>query len=199
MPMRCGRPSPPATRPRIRQVMRGIEQAGQIEQLFVDMVARAVPNNAELHAELQRQAAAAAGTYRDLAGVLRDDIAPHARQRDAYRLVSRAFLGAAVGLDETYEWGPRQLEGIVGEQESVAQFLYPGASVAETLRRLDDEPRYVVTGTDALQAWMQDLSDRAVESLAGTHFDIAQPLRRLECRIAPTQTGGSTTPDRRRT
>jgi uncharacterized protein (DUF885 family) len=26
--------------------------------------------------------------------------------------------------------------------------------------------------------------------LAGTHFDIAAPLRRLECRIAPTQTGG---------
>jgi uncharacterized protein (DUF885 family) len=37
---------------------------------------------------------------------------------------------------------------------------------------------------------MQDLSDRAVESLADTHFDIAPPLRRLECRIAPTQTGG---------
>jgi uncharacterized protein (DUF885 family) len=181
--------------PAVRQVRRGIEQAGQIEQLFVDMVARAVPDNAELHAELQRQATAAARAYRDLAGVLRHDIAPHARQRDAfgrdaYRLLSRAFLGAAVDLDETYEWGLRQLEDIVGEQESVAQFLYPGASVAETLRRLDDEPRYVVTGTDALQAWMQDLSDRAVESLAGTHFDIAQPLRRLECRIAPTQTGG---------
>ena len=37
---------------------------------------------------------------------------------------------------------------------------------------------------------MQDLSDRAVESLADTHFDIAPALRTLECRIAPTQTGG---------
>ncbi len=45
-------------------------------------------------------------------------------------------------------------------------------------------------GTDALQQWMQELSDRAVESLADTHFEIAEPLRNLECRIAPTQTGG---------
>jgi uncharacterized protein (DUF885 family) len=68
--------------------------------------------------------------------------------------------------------------------------LYPGESVAETLRRLDTEERYVLHGVDALQGWMQDLSDRAVQSLADTHFDIAEPLRRLECRIAPTHTGG---------
>jgi uncharacterized protein (DUF885 family) len=37
---------------------------------------------------------------------------------------------------------------------------------------------------------MQDLSDRAMEALADTHFDIAATLRRLECRIAPTHTGG---------
>ena len=86
--------------------------------------------------------------------------------------------------------GLRQLEGIVAEQESIADRLYPGASVSEALRRLDDEPRYLVHGTDALQAWMQELSDRAVESLADTHFDIAPALRTLECRIAPTQTGG---------
>lgn len=104
--------------------------------------------------------------------------------------MSRQFLGTAVDLDEAYEWGLGLLDAVVAEQESIAQQLYPGATVAETLRRLDDEPRYVITGTDALQAWMQDLSDRAVESLAGTHFDIDGPLRTLECRIAPTQTGG---------
>ena len=93
-------------------------------------------------------------------------------------------------LDETYQWGMQRLKSIVAEQESIAQRLYPGASVAGTLSRLDSEPRYIVHGTEALQAWMQDLSDRAVESLADKHFDIAPPLRRLECRIAPTQTGG---------
>jgi uncharacterized protein (DUF885 family) len=45
-------------------------------------------------------------------------------------------------------------------------------------------------GTAALQAWMQRTSDAAVEALAGSHFDIPGPIRRLECHIAPTNTGG---------
>jgi len=181
--------------PAARQVSRAIDQAGQIQQLFADMVTDAAPENPALHDELRQRASAAAAAYRELSTVMRDDVAPHARQRDAfgrdaYRLLSREFLGTAVDLDETYQWGLQQLESIVAEQESIAHRLYPGVSVTETLRRLDDEPRYLVHGTEALQAWMQDLSDRAVESLAGTHFDIAAPLRPLECRIAPTQTGG---------
>jgi uncharacterized protein (DUF885 family) len=181
--------------PAARQVRRGIDQAGQIQQLFVDMVAQAAPENAALHAELQQHAAAAADAYGGLAAVLRDEIAPRARHqdgfgRDTYALLSREFLGTSVDLDETYHWGLGQLESIVAEQESLADLLYPGVSVSEALRRLDDEPRYLVHGTDALQAWMQDLSDRAVESLADTHFDIPPALRTLECRIAPTHTGG---------
>ncbi|CKH79141.1 DUF885 domain-containing protein [Mycolicibacterium smegmatis] len=179
--------------PAIRQVQRGIAQTEQIQKLFVDMVSGA-PDSAPVD-ELRERAAAAADAYLYLGTVLRDDVAPRARKydacgRDAYRLLSRAFLGTEADLDESYEWGLNLLDAIVAEQESIAQELYPGATVAETLRRLDEEPRYVVTGTDALQAWMQDLSDRAVDSLAGTHFDIDGPLRRLECRIAPTQTGG---------
>jgi uncharacterized protein (DUF885 family) len=37
---------------------------------------------------------------------------------------------------------------------------------------------------------MQKLSDAAIENLSCTHFDIAEPLRKLECMIAPTQHGG---------
>lgn len=179
--------------PAIRQVQRGIAQTEQIQKLFVDMVSGA-PDSAPVD-ELRERAVAAADAYLYLGTVLRDDVAPRARKfdacgRDAYRLLSRSFLGTEADLDESYEWGLNLLDAIVAEQESIAQQLYPGATVAETLRRLDEEPRYVVTGTDALQAWMQDLSDRAVDSMAGTHFDIDGPLRRLECRIAPTQTGG---------
>jgi uncharacterized protein (DUF885 family) len=159
------------------------------------MVADAAPGNPALRAELRQRAAAAADAYGTLAAVLRDEVAPHARRedafgRDAYRLLSREFLGTSVDLEETYDWGLRQLESIVAEQESIADRLYPGVSVSETLRRLDGEARYLVHGVAALQAWMQDLSDRAVESLADKHFDIAPALRTLECRIAPTQTGG---------
>ena len=181
--------------PAARQVDRCIEQATRIARLFVDMVAGDPASNPTLNAELQRHARAASDAYTALAAALRTDIAPYARQRDAcgrdeYQLYSRAFLGASVDLDETYLWGLDQLNAIVAEQESIAQRLYPGSSAADALRRLDGEARYTVVGTDALRAWMQDLTDRAMTSLAGTHFDIAEPLRRLECRIAPTQNGG---------
>ncbi|MFV9636361.1 DUF885 domain-containing protein [Mycobacterium neumannii] len=181
--------------PAVRQVARGIEQSASIQHLLVDMVAAAVPDNATLHDELQQNAAHAANAYRELGRILGDEIAPHARVedavgRDAYRLCSRSFLGAEVDFDETYEWGLERLESIVTEQEKLAKQLYPGTSIADALRRLDTEERYLIHGVDALQAWMQDLSDRAVEALADTHFDIAEPLRQLECRIAPTHTGG---------
>ncbi|MGV0742516.1 DUF885 domain-containing protein [Mycolicibacterium sp. XJ870] len=181
--------------PAIRQVSRGIAQARQTAQLFTDMVIETAAGNSALHAELRQRTAAAAEAYRRLGDVLHDDIAPRAGVsdacgRDAYQLLSRSFLGTSVDLDEAYDWGLGLLDAVVAEQESIAQQLYPGATVAETLRRLNEDPRYIVTGTDALQAWMQDLSDRAVDSLAGTHFDIDGPLRNLECRIAPTHTGG---------
>ncbi|MBN3507944.1 Uncharacterized conserved protein, DUF885 familyt [Mycobacterium sp. 88mf] len=181
--------------PALRQVTRGVAQSRQIAELFAEMCTGAAPENPRLQAELRQHSEAAADAYRHLGEVLREEIAPRARQtdacgRDAYRLMSRLFLGTSVDLDEAYEWGLGLLDAVVAEQESIAQQLYPGATVAETLRRLDEEPRYVVSGTDALQAWMQQLSDRAVDSLAGTHFDIEGPLRTLECRIAPTQTGG---------
>ena len=41
--------------PAVRQVGRGIEQACQIQQLFVEMVANAAPGNEALHAELQQR------------------------------------------------------------------------------------------------------------------------------------------------
>lgn len=180
--------------PAARQLRRAIEQSGQIQRLFIAMVTDATGDDV-LQAELTRHAEDAANAYALLVKVFRDDIGPHAREvdacgRDAYAVLSRAFLGAAVDFDEAYQWGLGQLESIVAEQDSIANRLYPGATAGEALRRLDEEPRYVIHGTEALQQWMQELSDRAVESLAGTHFDIAESLRKLECRIAPTHTGG---------
>ena len=125
--------------PAVRQVGRAVEQAGQIQQLFIDMVADAAPGNDTLHAELAERASAAADAYSRLAAVLRDEVGPYARGddafgRDAYRLFSRVYLGAAVDLAETYEWGLDLLQSIVAEQESIAHLLYPGSSVAEALQ-----------------------------------------------------------------
>lgn len=94
--------------PAARQVRRGIQQAGQIANLFVDMVADAAPDDPALHAEIRRHAEHAANAYASLTTVLRDEIGPHARDvdgcgRDAYAVMSRMFLGASVDVDEAYD------------------------------------------------------------------------------------------------
>ena len=44
-------------------------------------------------------------------------------------------------------------------------------------------------GAEAFRRWMQDLADRAVSDLAGVHFDIPDPIKTIECCIAPTHDG----------
>jgi uncharacterized protein (DUF885 family) len=126
---------------------------------------------------------------------LRDELAPHSPEKDAvgrdlYALASSDFLGAVIDLDETYEWGIEELARMTEEQESIAREIKPGASVAEAIAFLDSDPKHKLHGTKALQEWMQGVSDRAVDELGKTHFDIAPEIRQLECMIAPTQEGG---------
>ena len=69
--------------------------------------------------------------------------------------------------------------------KAVCERIHPGATPREVSDELDDDPRHQVTGTDALQRWMQQLSDEAVDELGRTHFEIPDPIRTLDCKIAP--------------
>ncbi|WP_345764688.1 DUF885 domain-containing protein [Diaminobutyricibacter sp. McL0608] len=150
---------------------------------------------ASLAADLAEGARASAEAYGKLQSFLTDEVAQHAPEKDAvgrehYALASRYFLGATVDLDETYEWGIEELARMVAEQESIAREIKPGASVREAIEFLDQDASRKLHGTDALQKWMQATSDRAIEELGKSHFDIPTEIRRLECMIAPTQEGG---------
>ena len=97
---------------------------------------------------------------------------------------------AEIDLDETYEWGIEELARVTAEQNAVANEIKAGATVQEAIDVLNNDASRKLHGTKALQEWMQNLSDAAIEKLSGTHFDIAEPLKKLECMIAPTQSGG---------
>ncbi|MEP7036015.1 MAG: DUF885 domain-containing protein [Actinomycetota bacterium] len=147
-------------------------------------------------AEPMRHAVAlASSAYADLGATLLGEILPQAPEADAcgrerYQLLSRSFLGATVDLEETYQWGQQELARITAEMEAVAQQIKPGSTVKEAISILDADPRYRLNGTDELKAWMQGKADEVITNLAGTHFDIPEPVRVIECLIAPTQTGG---------
>jgi uncharacterized protein (DUF885 family) len=188
--------------PAIRQVREGIAQADKqvaSNGFFFTLASEAKPSDGELpdalKRDLEKGAAEAAAAYGELSVFLEDELAVHAPEQDAvgreiYALASRGFLGATVDLDETYEWGVEELHRMVEEQEAIAREIKPGASVAEAIAFLDSDTSRKLHGTDALKRWMQETSDRAVEELGRTHFDIPEPIRRLECMIAPTQEGG---------
>jgi uncharacterized protein (DUF885 family) len=188
----------PAKR-QIREVLGQVERQASPDGFFRSFAAEARPDAGELPASLRQDVGARAEeareAYERLASFLGSELEPAGRDVDAvgreqYALRSRSFLGAEVDLDETYEWGVGELARMVEEQESIAREILPGASVLEAIAHLDGDASRKLHGTDALRAWMQETSDRAVEELGRTHFDIPEEIRALECMIAPTQEGG---------
>ncbi|QCR53588.1 DUF885 domain-containing protein [Brachybacterium sp. SGAir0954] len=185
-----------------RQLRLGAEQARGYAAdggFFDTFAAEAVGDDAQ-KAHVREAANQARAAYREIADVL-EELLPQAPEadavgREAYQLASRTYLGTEIDLDETYAWGVEELRAIIAEQEQVAARLNErygtggGSSVAAAKEALNADPARILHGSDALQAWMQQLSDTAIADLAGTHFDIPEPLHRLECRIARTGSGG---------
>ncbi|WP_207456819.1 DUF885 domain-containing protein [Desertivibrio insolitus] len=190
--------STPARR-QVGEVLQQLRKNAASDGFFATFAAGAAPEQGELpeslRADLAKGAGAAASAYGTLAEFFETELLPAGREQDGvgrelYALHSRGFLGATIDLDETYEWGIEELARMVAEQESIANEIKPGASVEEAVAYLDADPARKLVGTEALQRWMQETSDRAVAELGATHFDIPEEIRTLECMIAPTQEGG---------
>jgi uncharacterized protein (DUF885 family) len=173
-----------------------VDEAG--DNFFPGLIERVRAANpglpGSLVADLERSAAAARVSVGEVARFLRTELAPLGRDNqaaglDAYRLASRYFLGAAIDLHETYEWGFDELARLESDMRTVADKIVPGGTVDEAVLALDAEPERNIEGKDAFRRWMQDLADQAIADLHGTHFDIPEPVRRIECCIAPTSDG----------
>lgn len=184
--------------PARRQVAELATQTGEYAKQGGFFTQLAAAEGAELPASLRsglaQGAQLAAEAFGRLSIALSRELQPAAAESDAvgrelYELNSRMFLGARVDLDETYEWGLEELARMRAEQESIAAEIAPGRTVAETAALLDEDARYLIGSAEEFRDWMQARSDEAVAALAGAHFDIPEPMRRLECRIAPTQEG----------
>jgi uncharacterized protein (DUF885 family) len=158
----------------------------EAEPFFVGLAARR-PDDARL----QRAARDATDAYARLGAYLADEYAPVAEPRDPvgrdrYRLFARSFNGVDLDFDETYQWGWEELHRIEQGMRDVGERIVPGASIPEVIDYLDnDDDSRAVEGADAFRDWNQELIDRTIADLDGTHFDIAEPLHRCEAMIAP--------------
>jgi uncharacterized protein (DUF885 family) len=165
------------------------------DNFFHALVERLTADGA-LAAELRRGAAAATASTAQFGHFLREELAPLGRTKqaaglDRYELASQYFLGAKIDLAETYAWGFEELARLEAEMRAVAaEIAGPGASVDDAVTALDADPARRIQGKEAFRDWMQALADKAIVELHGTHFDIPEQVRRIECCLAPTSDGG---------
>jgi uncharacterized protein (DUF885 family) len=128
-------------------------------------------------------------------GFLTGELLPHAPTRDGvgrdrYLLEVRNFLGTRLDLEETYAWGWEELSRIESEIRVTAAQIAPGQPLAAVFAALDADPAHRITGAEYFRDWLQELADEAIAALDGVQFDIPDVLRRVDCRIPPTDSGG---------
>lgn len=147
-----------------------------------------------LRRDLEAGADAAAGAYAEMGRFLSDEYMNDAVERDGvgeerYALSSRAFNGTDMDFVETYNWGWEQLRWVESEMVKTAERILsqagPGAGVEAAKEFLETDPNRAIEGVDTFQNWMQELQDRTIAELNGPHFDIPEPVKRIEAMIAP--------------
>lgn len=148
----------------------------------------------QLHAAVDGARAAyveLAGSLREIAGCAPENMAIGT---DEYRLRLRQHSGAVLDPQECYDWGVQQLQAVTAEMQRTAQQILPNHAGAEHIRAamaaLDADPHRQLHGRHELTAWMQGVTEHAISTLVDTHFEIPEPMRRVEARIAPTTDGG---------
>lgn len=117
--------------------------------------------------------------------------APDTVGRERYARWSRYFNGTDLDLDEAYAYGWSEYHRLLAEMRTEASKVLPGAGPWEALAHLDVHGKHI-EGVDEVQAWLQGLMDEAIDALDGTHFELAERVRKVESRIAPA--GGAAAP-----
>ena len=166
---------------------------GQAPSFFASLIAEFDAQDLDagsLRGDLESAAEDAAAAFAAFERYLRDDYLPDADRRDPvgadrYALQARAFNGVELDLEETYEWGWQELWRIQQEMQATAERIQAGAGVAGAIDLLESDPQRSIEGAQPFREWMQDFQDAGVAELHGTHFDIPEPIQRIEAMIAP--------------
>ncbi|MFE6780193.1 DUF885 domain-containing protein [Streptomyces sp. NPDC057702] len=151
---------------------------------------------AALRAELDASAAEATAALVTLRDWLRDVYAPGVAGspdvvgRERYRRWSRQWNGTDLDLDEAYAYGWSEYHRIHEEMRAEAAKVLPGATPWEVLEHLDTHGE-VIEGAEETRAWLQRLMDDTIEALDGTHFELAERIKRVESMLAPPGTAAA--------
>ncbi|MFD8046115.1 DUF885 domain-containing protein [Streptomyces chartreusis] len=151
-----------------------------------------------LRSELDEAARTATAAVVELRDWMRDVYTPaiegaaNTVGRERYARFARYFNGIDLDLDEAYAYGWAEYHRLLGEMKKEAEKVLPGAATPwVALAHLDEHGKHI-EGVDEVRDWLQGLMDEAIEKLDGTHFELAEPVRKVESCIAPP--GGAAAP-----
>lgn len=135
------------------------------------------------------RAAAADRAYTELTDWLEREYLPRATTIDGvgeerYRRSLRRFLGTNLDLHETYAWGFEEIRRIESAMASLATRIAPGKTVREVAAQLASDPSANADVPEPFLETMRARQRRALELLGGSHFDVPEPIRKLEVRLA---------------
>ncbi|MFJ7422202.1 DUF885 domain-containing protein [Streptomyces uncialis] len=149
------------------------------------------PGPEALRAELTAAARTATQAFAELRDWMAEVYAPTVEGapdpvgRERYARWSRYFNGTDLDLDEAYAYGWAEYHRLLAEMRTEAEKVLPGAATPwVALAHLDVHGRHI-EGVEEVRVWLQELMDKAIEALDGTHFDLADRVRVVESRIAP--------------
>jgi uncharacterized protein (DUF885 family) len=121
----------------------------------------------------------------------RTEHVPDAVGAERYRTLALYRTGADLDLAEVYDWGWAEFHRLRGALAEQADRVLPGADVREAMAFLDTRGP-AVTGVEQIRRWLQELLDTTIDELDGTHFDLPDPVKVVQSRIAPS--GSAATP-----
>lgn len=143
-----------------------------------------------LRARIVAAAPLAAGAYAALSDWLEGEYLPHAREEDGvgrarYVRAARRFVGMDIDPEETCAWGWSEVRRLRDEILRVGREIAPVSSVVELFTLLRGDASRGVADRESFLAEMRARQARALSELDGTRFDIPEPIKRVDVKIAP--------------
>jgi uncharacterized protein (DUF885 family) len=104
---------------------------------------------------------------------------------ERYLRAADRFLGKAIDLRETYEWGWEEVGRLSAEMEVIAEEVAPGLGLAGCVELLENDDTRAAPSHQAFLTVMQELQDHALDKLSGLHFDVDERIRKVTINLWP--------------
>jgi uncharacterized protein (DUF885 family) len=116
---------------------------------------------------------------------LPDAVAKDAVGEERYVRLAKNYLGADLDPRETYDWGWSEIERLRKRMDDVADEIVQGATRPEALQALLTDPERAASSQEEFVELMLERQVTALAELEGVHFDVPDPIRKVEVKMTP--------------